>query len=271
MDNTLMAYANVFSYYSDFVPTDFNNSKYYSACSQVWDDMDSSIRRLYAINKVLVPDEVITITSRNFAEDFETFTNNSLTSILNSTDQSDATKSLSDFYLTNFSDVTEIVFFKYYSHIIINLKRLGLLDRQNDLGHLFFVLQNFEEIKSFLNTNNHALSLYSNFLYGKLPRSDAEKVRRTSKAIQNSIINLKKCIYGDIDIFYLKNQNDIRLFLEKISYKLDILGLPYKFRQIDNMVIHSKKQYFIKYSDGEVKIRGFPGPNEKQLSLLGVI
>ncbi len=269
MDNTLMAYANVFSYYSDFVPTDFNNSKYYSSCSQVWDDMDASIRRLYAIDKVLTPlDEA---TSRNFAEDFESFTNKSLTSILNSTVQSDPAKSLNDFYLTNFSDVTQIEFFKLYSHLIISLKRLGLLDRQNELGHLFFVLQNFEEIKNLIDSNNHALSLYSNYLYGKLPRSDAEKVRIVSKAIEDTIINIQQCIYGDIDIFYLKNQNNTRLFLEKISYKLDMLGLPYKFRQIDNMIIHSKKRYFVKYSDGEVKIRGFPQPNEKQLNLLGSI
>jgi hypothetical protein len=133
------------------------------------------------------------------------------------------------------------------------------------------VLQNFEEIKNLIDSNNHALSLYSNYLYGKLPRSDAEKVRRTSKAIENTIINIQQCIYGDIDIFYLKNQNNTRLFLEKISYKLDNLGLPYKFRQIDNMIIHSKKQYFIKYSDGEVKIRGFPEPNEKQLNLLSIL
>jgi hypothetical protein len=269
MDNTLMAYANVFSYYSDFVPTDFNKPSYYSSCSQVWDDMDASIRRLYSINKVLTPlDEA---TPRNFAEDFESFTNKSLTSILNSTVQSDPAKSLNDFYLTNFSDVTQIEFFKLYSHLIISLKRLGLLDRQNELGHLFFVLQNFEEIKNLIDSKNHALSLYSNYLYGKLPRSDAEKVRIVSKAIEDTIINIQQCIYGDIDIFYLNNQNNTRLFLERISYKLDMLGLPYKFRQIDNMIIHSKKRYFIKYSDGEVKIRGFPQPNEKQLNLLGSI
>jgi hypothetical protein len=269
MDNNLMAYANVFSYYSDFVPTDFNKPSYYSSCSQVWDDMDSSIRRLYSINKVLTPDEEIT--PRNFAEDFESFTNKSLSTVLNATDILDPAKSLNDFYLTNFSDVTQIEFFKLYSHLIISLKRLGLLDRQNELGHLFFILQNFEEIKNLIDSNNHALSLYSNYLYGKLPRSDAEKVRIVSKAIEDTIINIQQCIYGDIDIFYLKNQNNTRLFLEKISYKLDMLGLPYKFRQIDNMVIHSKKKYFIKYSDGEVKIRGFPQPNEKQLNLLSIL
>ena len=96
MDNNLMAYANVFSYYSDFVPTDFNKPSYYSSCSQVWDDMDSSIRRLYSINKVLTPDEEIT--PRNFAEDFESFTNKSLSTVLNATDILDPVKSLNDFY-----------------------------------------------------------------------------------------------------------------------------------------------------------------------------
>lgn len=265
MDETLRQLASIFDYYSDQLTTVEKNDPLFN----FWLEIDKNVKRLYSIGQVLDTSSR-ELVYPDFESNFQNLCNTSLAHVIDLANNPNFISLKADFNTdairnTNITDSTRVEFFKLYTHLIVNLRNLGYIDSDGNFNHIFFVIENFEKIKGLLyNKPSLSLNLYCNYLYGRLSKPDSKKVQLVAEFISKRIQKIKGCFYADLDVFLFKNSKT----LPDLDDVFGILGLPYSKKGVENAIIISQKKYFMKLTNGEVLIRGFPELTPEQLQLL---
>ncbi len=156
-------------------------------------------------------------------------------------------------------------FNKFYSNITLRLCATGDIRPDRDLHHMLYVLRYHDDIQSAMGGPCTALNVYTNFLFGMLPKEDRIKVTRVSEKIGHRMLAQTQHILTDVNDHYFLETPGLQA---ELADKVGLLRLPFEFRRVSNLIIFGPSK-FVAVMDGETRIRGLPKMPPSTRRMLG--
>lgn len=238
MQDITASLISIFEHFSDQLNSEKNNFR----SPEVWDQISSSIRRIYRIDSF-------------FGHDFKVNYKHPLI-IDNELDKYNSFCQINELYkglLTN--DVIKVSFNKFYPNIICRLYEEGTLDVNIKTEPYYYLVKNGDGIKKKLTQDAIiCFNLYINYFFGlKLNNDERQKVVRRGYLIIESLTKFE-WIYADTDEIFFKDSIGL---INDLKSEIDYMELPYEIELIREMVIFDRKKFSYVDSNGFGKIKGF--------------
>lgn len=225
----------------EFFSNSINQDKKGFTSIDVWDNINTSISRIFSINNIIENEILIEKKPTKFKiDEYE----KSISPIVDYNP---------NVYSVILSDVIKISFIQLYPNIICNLIEEENLEATTTFKKYYYLVKIKEEIKKLLSNNGWmCFKIYINYFYGKLDDVSKFKVTFIQNLISKRISKYSSFLYIDTDYIFMRDDiNEIN----NIKNDLNIIGIPYDIEYYKKFIILGKKR-IIAIKDGY--ITGFP-------------
>ena len=165
----------------------------------------------------------------------------------------------------NIDGVLCLQFNKFYSNITLRLCATGDIRPDMGLHHMLYVHRHHDDIRSAMGGPCTALNVYTNFLFGMMPKEDRIKVTRVAEKIGHRMLAQTQHILTNVDEHYFLETPGLQA---ELADKVGLLRLPFEFRRVSNLIVMGPSR-FVAVMEGETRIRGLPKMSPSTRRMLG--
>lgn len=236
METHINNIVSIFEYFS----TEINDDKTNFRNTDVWENINTALKRIYRID-LLIASEIKV--DQKKPQQFPIIKRGGAFIQIYSTG-----------YKTN--NILKVEFSMLYPNIICRLHEEGIIDLDIKYESFYYLVKNHKSIKPLLSHDGKlCLKMYINYFYGKkLNKEERELVTGREYMIMEHFAKYDGWIYGDTDVFFIKDVIDLD---KKLRNELDILEFPYNIEYISEMLVIEPKKYVEINSNGIGKINGY--------------